>query len=278
MKNISLGLRVGGLLLAHVVPVTLLWTGVTRRDWMAFGLMYVVTMFTIGGGLHRYFAHKSYRTSRAFQLVLGLLASCIFGDPIEFAAKHRWHHRFSDTGSDVHSPFRGFWQCWIGHILQACHTEEEMRQLTPDLGRCPELRWLHRYWFVPGLVTVAMFLAAGGYVLFACAYCLSFLSALHGSSAVAYFCHRGGHRKYETRDYSSNRPVLVALLLEGWHNNHHHYPAAARAGFAWYEFDPLYWMLKALSWLGIVWDLREPPEALRIVRAKPSREAACGLS
>ena len=49
---------------------------------------------------------------------------------------------------------------------------------------------------------------------------------------------------------------------EGWHNNHHAYQASARQGFRWWGYDPTYYVLRALSWLGIVWDLHLPPPAV----------------
>ena len=46
---------------------------------------------------------------------------------------------------------------------------------------------------------------------------------------------------------------------EGWHNNHHHYPASARQGFYWWEIDLSFYALRALALLGLVWDLRPVP-------------------
>src|SRR5690606_10996819 len=53
--------------------------------------------------------------------------------------------------------------------------------------------------------------------------------------------------------------LAVITLGEGWHNNHHAYQRSTRQGFRWYEFDPTYYALKAMSWVGLVWDLGEPP-------------------
>lgn len=269
MKFLSSLIKTVGLPLIHLIPLTLFWTGTTRRDWAVFGVTYVVVVFAVGGGLHRYFAHKSFRTSRSFQLLLALMAGCVFGDPIEFSAKHRWHHRYSDRENDVHRPANGFWQCWIGHITENRLSEEEMFRMTPDLTCFPELVWLHRYWFVPGAAACILFLLLGGYTMFACAYCLGFLVALHGPSAINYFCHTGPSRNFETHDASSNSVILAVLLLgEGWHNNHHYYPAAARSGIAWYEVDIIYGIVKVLSWFGIVRSVRGIPESVRLERAK----------
>jgi stearoyl-CoA desaturase (Delta-9 desaturase) len=274
MKLLSWVFKAVGVPLAHLIPLTLLWTGTTGRDWAVFGVTYILVMFAVGGGLHRYFAHKSFRTSRAFQFVLALMAACFFGDAIEFTAKHRWHHRYSDGRNDLHSPVHGFWQCWIGHMMENRLTKEDVFRMTPDLTRFPELVWLHRFWFAPGMAAATLFLVLGGYRMFACAYCLAFLVGMHGPSAVNYFCHKGRRRNFETGDASSNSIILGVLFFgEGWHNNHHYYPSVARSGFFWYELDGIYWLLKALSWIGIVWSVRDVPRSAGIPRVKRAEEA-----
>jgi stearoyl-CoA desaturase (Delta-9 desaturase) len=267
--------KASGLLLLHLIPLTLLRTGTSMRDWEAFGFTYVLAMLTVAGGLHRYFSHKSFRTSRAFQFLLGLMAGCIFGDAIEFSAEHRWHHRNSDTENDFHRPELGIWQSWIGHIIDNPLTEVDMLRMTPDLSCFPELVWLHRFWFVPGTVTCMLILAFGGYRMFACAYCLGIIATLHGVSAVNYFCHNGRRRNFETHDQSSNSVILAVLILgEGWHNNHHRYPSAARAGIAWYEIDIIYGLVKALSWIGVVWEVRGIPKSGKMAQEKRMQKAA----
>ncbi|MEZ4288276.1 MAG: hypothetical protein R3A47_09080 [Polyangiales bacterium] len=52
----------------------------------------------------------------------------------------------------------------------------------------------------------------------------------------------------------------MLTLGEGWHNNHHYYQSSTRNGFYWWEIDVTYYVLKTMSWVGLVWDLREPPE------------------
>jgi fatty-acid desaturase len=258
-------LRASFIALMHLPPLTLLVRGVSAADLWAFLGFYLVATFTIGAVLHRYFAHRSFRTSRPFQLALGLLVAAFFGDPISFGGKHRLHHRHADTERDFHGPRRGIWFSWIGHLLEDGFPEAEVEDAVPDLTRCREIVWLHRYGFVVGLAAAGATLFFGGYGAFAAGYCLSWcLVAIHGASAVNTLCHFGRHRRYDTPDHSGNSPVLALLLLgEGWHNNHHRYPAAARAGFSWYEPDPLYWALRLLAVLGLVWDVREPPEDVR---------------
>jgi stearoyl-CoA desaturase (delta-9 desaturase) len=214
--------------------------------------------FAVAVGLHRYFAHRSFRTSRPFQLVMGLLSSCFFGDPVAFAGKHRLHHRHADTEGDPHSPRQGAWHCWVGHLLDDGHyPEAAILAAAPDLTAYPELRWLHRYYLVPGLLLAGALLLAGGYSMLATYAAVWCLHVFQGPALVNYFCHRGRNRRFDTPDASSNNWLLGALLFgEGWHNNHHRFPGAAHAGLRWYEVDGAFYMLKVLSWLGLVWDLR----------------------
>jgi stearoyl-CoA desaturase (delta-9 desaturase) len=256
---------VAAILAAHVLASTALVTETRRADWIAFGIFCVLISLAVGAGLHRYFAHRAFKTSRAFQFALGVLGSAFFGDPVGFAGKHRLHHRYSDTDRDPHSPRRGAWHCWLGHLVDDGCSEEQVRRAVPDLTRFPELMWLHRFFYLPGVATVALVAAFGGYSMLAAGYAVSWcLMAFHGPALVNYFCHHGGPRRYEIPDRSANNVVLGVLLLgEGWHNNHHRFPRAARAGFRWYELDLLFYGLKMLSWVGLVWDLREVPPAIR---------------
>jgi stearoyl-CoA desaturase (delta-9 desaturase) len=47
-------------------------------------------------------------------------------------------------------------------------------------------------------------------------------------------------------------------LGEGWHNNHHHTPSSIKQGIHWWELDITYYILKIMSWAGLIWDLRRP--------------------
>jgi len=264
MMNIGV-FRAMAIALLHVPPLSLLFVETRRANWILFVAFYIVILFALGAGLHRYFAHRSFEANRGVQFGFGLLAAAFFADPIGFSGRHRLHHRYSDTARDFHGPQRGFWFSWIGHLLEDGYAESELLAATPDLVRYPELMWLHHHSYLPGLLAVASTLLLGGYPTFAAGYCLAWcLVAIHGSSAVNYFCHTIGRHRYDTGDRSTNNLFLgIVLLGEGWHNNHHHYPAAARAGFFWYEPDGLYYILRILSWFGIIHGLREVPDAAR---------------
>lgn len=214
-------------------------------------------------GLHRYFAHKSFKTSREFQGFLALCAALSFGDPIGFTGKHRIHHKYSDQEQDVHSPRHGVWQCWIGNLVDFRHSEAEVMKHAKDLCRYPELVWLHEHKRVPGLLLSLIFFAVGGFSMLAIGYALTVISIIHLAGAVNYFCHCKGSRRYQTNDGSTNNWFIAILSLgEGWHNNHHYYQTSARAGFYWWEIDMLYWIICVLERLGLIWAVRRPPESV----------------
>jgi stearoyl-CoA desaturase (delta-9 desaturase) len=273
-------LRGLGIGLLHVPILALPWRPLTWRHGIAFVVGYLLVAFALGGGLHRYFAHRAFRTSRAFQLLLGVLAAAYFADPIGFAGRHRHHHRWADTERDLVGPHHGVWAAWIGHLLADDFRERELGGATADLRRYPELVWLHRWSLVPGLAAVGLVWLVAGYTVLAVAYCLPLcLLGVHGISAVNYVCHRFGPRRFPTPDHSTNHPVLGVLLLgEGWHNNHHRFPGSARCGLRWWELDIVYQCIRLLSAVGLVWAVREIPRGPRVAIGRSRLVARADLT
>jgi stearoyl-CoA desaturase (delta-9 desaturase) len=226
--------------------------------------LYYVRMFFVTAGYHRYFSHRSYKTSRAFQFIIALVAtSSTQKGVLWWAAHHRHHHKYSDTDDDLHSPtLRGFVWSHIGWILSDRY-DATRTELIPDFYKFPELRWLNKYHLVPPVALgVATFLI-GSWPLLIWGYCMSTVLLWHSSFTINSLSHIFGYQRYVTPDTSKNNPWLALLTMgEGWHNNHHHYMASARQGFFWWEIDMTFYILKVLSWFGIVWDLREPPAHL----------------
>ncbi len=226
--------------------------------------LYVVRMFAITGFYHRYFSHRTFRTSRVAQFVFALLgASATQRGPLWWAAHHRKHHRHSDTELDVHSPRQhGFWWAHMGWITAAENFPTDLRQVR-DLARYPELRWLDRYDVVVPIALAVTLFAIGGLPWLVWGYFVSTVVLFHATCLINSLAHRMGSRRYETDDDSRNSLVLALITFgEGWHNNHHRYPGATRQGFFWWEIDLTYWGLKVLSWLGVIRDLRPVPARL----------------
>lgn len=252
------------LILVQAIPIAVLLTGTNTTDWLIFAVIYPIQCIGVGVSLHRYFAHRSFKTSRWFQFVLAMMAASVFGDPVRFTGKHRLHHRYSDTTNDTHTPLKGFWSCWYGSLVDNGYTDEELIEVARDLKDYPELMVLHRYWLVPGLLLCLAAFLIGGLSSVAIGVLLGSALLMNQASAVNYFCHKYGQRRFDTADRSTNNALIAVLSFgEGWHNNHHHYPSTARAGFYWWEIDLYYWAICLFKKLGLIWDVRQPrPEML----------------
>src|SRR5512140_2585473 len=146
---------------AAIVGVALLgfsWTGLV----LALSL-YVVRMFFVTAGYHRYFSHRTFKTSRAMQLffALGAMSSSQKG-VMWWASHHRVHHKYSDLEGDVHSVKRdGFWWGHVGWIISYKYAETDQARVK-DLAKYPELRWLDKYWYVPVVSLAVLLFAVGG--------------------------------------------------------------------------------------------------------------------
>ena len=251
------------LFVLQVTPIAFLLMGTNPADWLLFAVIYPIQSIGVGVSLHRYFAHRSFKTSRWFQFVMALMASSVFGDPVRFTGKHRLHHRYSDTTNDTHTPLKGFWSCWYGSLLDNGYTDAELCDAARDFKKYPELMLLHRYWMVPGLVLCGIAFLIGGLSAVAIGVLLGSTLLLNQAAAVNYFCHKYGRRRFDTRDQSTNNAFIAALSFgEGWHNNHHYYPATARAGFHWWEIDMYYWVIWLFEKLGLIWDVRQPKQEM----------------
>src|SRR5688500_756680 len=250
--------------LVHLTCLAAIWTGVTPGAVITCIALYVVRMFGTTAGYHRYFSHRSFKTSRVFQFVLAFLAqSSAQRGVLWWAAKHRHHHRHSDTDMDVHSPrMRGFLYSHVGWIFDPKHGDEHTDfDSVPDLTKCPELVWLNRHKYMPAAVLAVACFLLGGWPGLIVGFFWSTVLLYHGTFFINSLAHVHGSQRYVTGDDSRNNWWLAVITLgEGWHNNHHAYQRSTRQGFRWYEFDPTFYALKAMSWLKVVWELGTPPE------------------
>ena len=224
---------------------------------------YFARMALVTAGYHRYFSHRAFKTSRAFQFVLAVLAqSSAQKGVLWWASHHRRHHKTSDTAADVHSPAqRGFWYSHLGWILSSEWTATDLG-LVPDLAKYPELHVLNRkgIQLLPAVALAVACALIGGAQALVWGFLVSTVLLWHGSFAINSLAHLFGSRRYATSDDSRNNWLLaIATTGEGWHNNHHHYQSSANQGFLWWEIDVTYYLLRFLQLIGLVWDLRRPP-------------------
>jgi stearoyl-CoA desaturase (Delta-9 desaturase) len=253
------------------------WTGTSPFAIAVAVALFAVRMFAITAFYHRYFSHRAFRTSRGWQFVFAVMgASAVQRGPLWWAAHHRHHHVHSDQPDDTHSALQdGFLWSHMGWFLARQNFATRTR-LVRDLARYPELRWLDRYDVaVPAALFVALWtlgawlefaypaLGTGPWQLIVWGFCISTVVLFHTTFLINSLAHRWGSRRYETGDESRNNALLALLTFgEGWHNNHHRYPGAARQGFYWWEVDLSWYGLRLLEALGIVRDLRRVPASV----------------
>ena len=247
----------------HVLAVAAFWLFPVSAPLVGLAVAsYYLRMFGITAGYHRYFAHRTFRTSRAFQFVLACLggASAQRG-ALWWAAHHRDHHRHSDQDHDIHSPVRrGFWWSHIGWIVHSSSTPTSWANIT-DFSKYPELVWLDRFELAAPVAYAATLLAIGGAPWLFWGYFVSTALLWHGTFVINSLCHVWGSRRFATTDASRNNLWLALLTLgEGWHNNHHHFQSSVRQGWLWWEIDGSFYLLKLLSWFGVVRQLKGVPE------------------
>jgi stearoyl-CoA desaturase (delta-9 desaturase) len=262
----------------HLACFAVIWVGISWTAVIVALIAYAVRMFAITGLYHRYFSHKAFKTSRFGQFIFGVLgASAVQRGPIWWAAHHRHHHAHSDQEGDIHSPRQvGFWRAHMGWFLTRRGFMPDMKYVK-DLLKFRELRWLDRFDIaVPVLLGVGMFLLGvllektaphlhtNGWQMLVWGFFISTVLCYHGTYTINSLSHVFGRQRYRTGDTSRNNWFLAIITLgEGWHNNHHHYPNSARQGFYWWEVDVSYYVLKFLSWFGIIWDLKPVPVEAR---------------
>lgn len=240
-------------------------------NWNLVGLCiatFYIRMFAITAGYHRYFSHRAYKVNRVSQFLLACLgSSCLQKGVLWWAANHRLHHLYSDRSEDLHSPLqRGFWWSHVGWILSNDHEETRVDQI-PDLVKFPELRWINKHHLFPGVALGLGLFLVGGWGAFFWGFVLSTVVLWHATFTINSLAHVYGSQRYDTRDTSRNNFWLAVLTLgEGWHNNHHCYMSSANQGFFWWEIDGSFYVLKILSWLGVVTDLKLSPVSALDVR------------
>jgi len=269
-----------GLHLAVLLVLVVGWSPIAVGIAVA---LYGIRMFAITGFYHRYFSHKTFRTSRLMQFVFAVIgASAVQRGPLWWAAHHRLHHVNSDKGDDEHSPRQhGFFWSHMGWFLSRHNFTTRLDKIQ-DFVRFPELRFLDRFdVLVPTLLAASLFVlgemlalhwpesGTNGWQLLVWGFVISTVVLYHITFTINSLAHSIGHRRFATRDDSRNNMALAILTFgEGWHNNHHFYPGSARQGFTWWEFDITYYLLRLLQGLGLIWDLRPVPERVLQQRSR----------
>jgi stearoyl-CoA desaturase (Delta-9 desaturase) len=281
-----------GSLVAIIVPFLgliaaciLFWD--TRFSWLNLGMFlggYLITALGITVGYHRLFTHKSFKTNAVVAAILGILGSMSVEGPIlQWVATHRRHHQYTDRPDDPHSPnlhgsglgawLRGLYHAHFGWFFSKAPSRDAMDRYVPDLQADPVVNTISRLfglWAILGILIPAVvgFMATwswmGALMGFIWGGLLRVFFVHHVTWSVNSVCHLWGRRSFDTHDHSRNNAIFGILALgEGWHNNHHAFPGSARQGLVWWQIDVSYLVIRALSLLGLAWDIKVPsPERI----------------
>lgn len=240
--------------LFHIGAVAALFMFSWQALVAALVLWWISASLGVGMGFHRLLTHRGYKTPKLveyFITVCGLLA--LEGGAINWVVTHRIHHAHTDAPGDPHTPREGGWWAHIGWMLKGTaqsHDQQTLARYAPDMVKDRFHVLANNIYWVPIILLAIGLLALGGwsFVLWAVFFRVTF--NFHATWLVNSATHMWGRRRFATRDDSTNN-WWVALLTfgEGWHNNHHAYPTAARHGLAWYEIDLNWWGIRTLQFL-----------------------------
>jgi stearoyl-CoA desaturase (delta-9 desaturase) len=252
-------------------------------SWPLVGL-WAVSHFIRAIGLtlafHRYFAHRSFRMNRVVRFIWTFIGTAgMQKGPLWWAGHHVNHHRFADREGDPHSPsVSGVYYAHIGWFLNDARHDrlEASNPVVRDFSKAPEIYWLDRLNTLPPLMLAAAMYFTGGMTWLVWGFCLPTVTLAHATFAINTINHMFGSRRFDTVDESRNNAITAVFAAgEGWHNNHHRYQRSARNGFYWWEFDPTWYVIRAMQAVGLAWDVQVVPKRIyEEARAAKARRAA----
>jgi len=267
------------LTLTPVIAIILSWIYFKRHGieysqiLMAVGF-YFITGIAITAGYHRLLSHRAYSASHFVKFLYLIFGAAAFqNSALKWSADHRIHHRHVDSDMDPYNIKKGFFYAHIGWIFFKEQSTEE-GPYPKDLLNDKLVMWQHRNYLaiaitvgfvLPTIIGYFLGSALGGLAL---AGILRIVVVHHCTFFINSLCHIVGTRPYT--DTNTARDSFIMALFsygEGYHNYHHYFPSDYRNGIRWYHFDPTKWLIKVLSFVGLVNNLKKVPEKL-IIQAK----------
>lgn len=227
-------------MLAHMSLVPMIMHGAWYHWAIAVFVYFVTGSIGMSGTYHRLLSHKSYTAPRWWQ-VFGTVAATLggTGSSIAWVSVHRAHHRFTDTERDPHCPHhQGFWRVQFLSMFYQPNIK-----YVPDLLRDSFHVAMHKYYWAVHAVYAAILFAIDPFAVIY-AWLIPSVILWHAGSGVNTLGHAWGWQDHAGKDTSTNHPVLGILMWgEGWHNNHHAFPADYRFGQKWWQIDITRYMI-----------------------------------
>ena len=215
---------------------------------------------------HRYAAHGAFTMSKFWERFFYLFAFITQGSsymsPRAYAIMHRMHHAYTDTEHDPHSPSYStdipdmMWRTnkvYIGIFKKTLPVESRFLKNLPDWPWIDRLgvSWINTLAWAVIYIAIYVYFEATPW-MYALIPIHLLMGPLHGT-IINWFAHKFGSVNHEMKNTSRNLlPVVVLMLGEAYHNNHHKHPSSVNFGQRWYEFDPVYPVIRVLDWLKVV--------------------------
>mgnify|MGYP002628340697 CR=1 FL=1 len=178
----------------------------------------VIAIFGLSIGLHRYFSHKQFQTSKIYEIIVLLLVTLTGArSPLTWIGTHRMHHAHADTDKDPHSPDHvGFWNV----LFNNWKVKKIERPYVRDLYKNPRVMFFHKYWKYIHL-SMAVIVSLIGIDYFIAIIVVPYVLGFFGYG----FFNAGGHKNYNPR---TNLWINLLSAGEGFHDVHHRNPTQTR--------------------------------------------------
>ena len=267
------------LTLTPVAAIILSWVyfrthGIEFSQILLAVAFYFITGIAITAGYHRLLSHRAYSSGKIVKFLYLIFGAAAFqNSALKWSADHRIHHRHVDGEKDPYNINKGFFYAHIGWIFFK-EQNNETAHFPKDLLNDKLVMWQHRNYLaiaittgfiLPTLIGFFMGSALGGLAL---AGFTRIVFVHHCTFFINSLCHIVGDRPYTDTNTARDSYVIALFSYgEGYHNYHHYFPSDYRNGIRWYQFDPTKWLIKTLSVMGLVSDLKMVPEKL-ILQAK----------
>jgi sn-1 stearoyl-lipid 9-desaturase len=247
----------------HVLAIPVIFTFSWTNLAVLLVLNWVVGSLGVGLGWHRLLTHRSFAVPKWLEYSLTILGTMSIQDsPDKWVATHRIHHQFTEAEGDPHSTRSGFWWAQVGWVLYGRaqdHDAGTLKRYIPDLLKDPVHALISRLYFLPIIVSGVILFLAGGWPMVVWGVFARVVVGWHTTWFVNSLSHLYGDRPHSTNDASTNNWFVAILTFgEGWHNNHHAFPASARHGTEWHQFDLNWLTIRLLNFLGLATKVRLP--------------------
>ena len=244
--------------------------GILNFSWAAFTIFLFSTALVLllghSIGMHRRLIHGSFQCPRLVEYILVYCGALVgLAGPLGLLRTHDMRD-YAQRLSRCHDYFGHRQPLWIDAYWQLhCDLRLAHPPILTIESRIAEdsvYRFLEKTWMWQQLPWALLLFWLGGWGFVFWGICARVSTCVFGHWLIGHFAHRNGPMHYEVQGASvqgHNIPFCALITMgESLHNNHHAFPNSAKFGIAAGEWDPGWWFLKILEWLGLAWQLRVP--------------------